>query len=418
MISIHHIEPPELHRIRIACSYLFSPALADEHKFLSGLDGSTLRNAFRDKAKRYHPDLHRHETEETLKRRRERFVKIKESYDLLKGHIQEESHTAPLNGAGKRKIIAVGGAKGGVGKSIIAANLAAYLCSRGNKTVAIDLDLGGANLHLYLGETQVKHSVNDFLSKQAESLQEIMMPTKYGPLLIGGDSSHLGAGNIGFARKLKLLKAIRAIEADYVILDLGGDTSYNMVDFFLTADEGIVLTSCDPASYLDAYNFIKVSLYRRLSRIYGPESDHEGEKDEELEVLLREMLVSDNGKEVKHIRGLLEKIRAAKPESLAMIKEVLSGFRPHLLVNMVSSDSDEKPVIARIQEVSKKMLMIHVKSLGILPYLDQVKKSAVTLTPAVFSGQKGPLTKKLAEIVACIDQTAGATTFSHCGQWR
>ncbi len=403
MISIHHIAPSELHRIRIACSYLFSPALAHEHTFLSGLDGSTLRNAFRDKAKRYHPDLHGHEPEEMLERRRERFIKIKESYDLLNGHIQEESQTTPLNRARKRKIIAVGGAKGGIGKSIIVANLAAYLCSRGNKTVAVDLDLGGANLHLYLGETQVTHSVNDFLSKQAGSLQEIMMPTKYGPLLIGGDSSHLGAGNIGFARKLKLLKAIRALDADYVILDLGGDTSYNMIDFFLSADEGIVLTSCDPASYLDAYNFIKVSLYRKLSRLYGPESDREGEKDEELEGLIREMLASDNGKEVKHIRGFLEKIRAARPESLATIKEVLSGFRPHLLVNMVGSDSDEKSVIARIQEVSKKMLMIHVKSLGILPYLDQVKKSAVTLTPAVLSGQKGPLTKKLAEIVDAME---------------
>ena len=403
MISIRHIAPPELHRIRIACSYLFSPALAHEHAFLAGLDGNTLKNAFRDKAKRYHPDLHRHEPKEMLERRRERFIKIKESYDLLTGHIQKESHTTPpLNVVRKRKIIAVGGAKGGIGKSIIAANLAAYLCSRGNTTVAVDLDLGGANLHLYLGETQVTHSVNDFLSKQAESLQEIMISTKYGPLLIGGDSSNLGAGNIGFARKLKLLKAIRALDADYVILDLGGDTSYNMIDFFLSADEGIVITSCDPASYLDAYNFIKVSLYRKLSRIYGPESDREGEKDEELEILIREMLVSDNGKEVKHIRDLLEKIGTAKPERLATIKEVLSGFRPHLLVNMVSSDSDEKAVIARIQEVSTKMLMIHVKSLGILPYLDQVKKSAVTLTPAVLGGQKGPLAKKLAEIVDAV----------------
>jgi flagellar biosynthesis protein FlhG len=407
MISIHHIAPSELHRIRIACSYLFSPALAHEHAFLSGLDSNTLRNAFRDKAKRYHPDLHRHEPEEMLKRRRERFIKIKESYDLLTGHIQdiqEESHTTPpQNDVRKRKIIAVGGAKGGIGKSIIVANLAAYLCSRGNTTVAVDLDLGGANLHLYLGETQIKHSVNDFLSKQAESLQEIMIPTKYGPLLIGGDSSNLGAGNIGFARKLKLLKALRALDADYVILDLGGDTSYNMIDFFLSADEGIVITSCDPASYLDAYNFIKVSLYRKLSRLYGPESDREGEKDEELEGLIREMLAPDNGKEVKQIRGLLEKIRTVKPESLATIKEVLSGFRPHLLVNMVGSDSDEKSVVARIQEVSKKMLMINVKSLGIIPYLDLVKKSAVTLIPAVLSGQKGPLSKKLAEIVEAME---------------
>lgn len=42
------------------------------------------------------------------------------------------------------------------------------------------------------------------------------------------------------------------------IMDLGGDTSYNVIDLFLAADTGFVLTTCDPASYLDAYSFIKV----------------------------------------------------------------------------------------------------------------------------------------------------------------
>ena len=48
-----------------------------------------------------------------------------------------------------KKVIAVGGAKGGIGKSIFATNLALLLSSVG-RTVIIDLDLGGANLHLYL----------------------------------------------------------------------------------------------------------------------------------------------------------------------------------------------------------------------------------------------------------------------------
>jgi flagellar biosynthesis protein FlhG len=40
-----------------------------------------------------------------------------------------------------------------------------------------------------------------------------------------------------------------------VILDLGGNTTYNILGFFLAADQGFVLTTCEPASYPDAFFF-------------------------------------------------------------------------------------------------------------------------------------------------------------------
>ena len=99
-----------------------------------------------------------------------------------------------------------------------------------------------------------------------------MTATKYGPWLIGGNSSQLGSSNISFAAKMRLIKSVRNLEADCVIIDLGSDTSFNILDFFLAADIKIVLTTCDPASYLEAYNLIKVGLYRRLNRLFGEES--------------------------------------------------------------------------------------------------------------------------------------------------
>jgi MinD-like ATPase involved in chromosome partitioning or flagellar assembly len=52
----------------------------------------------------------------------------------------------------------------------------------------------------------------------------------------------VGGANIHFARKLKFLKALKNLEADDIILDLGGDTSYNVLDFFLAADHQLVIT--------------------------------------------------------------------------------------------------------------------------------------------------------------------------------
>ncbi len=127
-------------------------------------------------------------------------------------------------------------------------------------------------LHLYLGQTFVNNCVNDYFAREVTDLRDLLIPTQYGPQLIGGDSSQLGSANISFWAKLKLIKSLRELDADYVIIDLGSNTSFNILDFFLAADSRVVVTTCEPASYLEAYNFIKVGLLRRLNRLFGGES--------------------------------------------------------------------------------------------------------------------------------------------------
>ena len=65
----------------------------------------------------------------------------------------------------RKTIIAVGGAKGGVGKSALAANLAVGLSLLGQQVVLADLDLGGADVHLYLGVKSLAKTWNDLLDK-------------------------------------------------------------------------------------------------------------------------------------------------------------------------------------------------------------------------------------------------------------
>ena len=50
-----------------------------------------------------------------------------------------------------KRIVAVGGGKGGVGKSVVACNLAVGYALAGRSTALIDADLGAANLHTLLG---------------------------------------------------------------------------------------------------------------------------------------------------------------------------------------------------------------------------------------------------------------------------
>jgi len=371
----------------VACAYLFSPELAKRKGFLDNLKLTSVKKAFREKAKRYHPDSNLTDNTEMISKRQERFTKIIHSYEHLFNKLKKQPSlkktSTNKSKTGKPHIIAVGGAKGGIGKSILTSNLSVYLSQQGYNTVAVDLDLGGANLHLFLGKPILKHSINDFLANKVNNISEIIEPTKYGPQLIGGNSSQLGAANISFTKKLKLLRAIRKIKTDYVIIDLGGDTSYNVIDFFLAADAGIVMTTCDPASYLDAYSFIKVAIYRKLNRLYGVENRMSDKKDITLQRLINETILPKNNSRPGNIEQLIKRAKKEHPLALQTIQKVLSTFTPQLLVNKVTNDSEAIDPVQRIQKVSRKKLGIDVDYLCAIPYQSQIKKSAKTLVPWV-----------------------------------
>jgi len=226
-----------------------------------------------------------------------------------------------------------------------------------------------------------------------------MIKNKYGPHLIGGDSSQLGVANIRFSLKLKLMRALKKLDADYIIVDLGGDTSYNILDFFLAADIGLVLTTCDPASYLDAYRFIKVALYRKLSRLFGPESVFSSRKNGDLSSLIHDAILSPNGSTVKNIMELIERVKNEQPFNLPFITEVLVSFSPFLVINKVTTSKDAIQIAHHIKTVSKKMLSIDVVHLGNLSYQSKIEQSARTLIPDVAINPNGKFAKELGKIL-------------------
>jgi flagellar biosynthesis protein FlhG len=184
------------------------------------------------------------------------------------------------------------------------------------------------------------------------------------------------------------------MDADYVILDLGGDTTYNIIDFFLAADYGIVVTTCDPASYLEAYNFLKVALYRKINRIFGAESVFPEKKDEDLRDLIYEFTAATNRSREHTIRELFDLIKEKQPRHLSMIKKVVSAYHPRLVINRVTGSCNVNDVVERIKTVSKKMLSIHVDHIGSLPYQQEIEASTRELVPVIARHPHGIIAKK------------------------
>lgn len=382
--------------LQIACSHLFSSEYSKHKDFFDTLTLEKLKEAYRKNVKVHHPDVGYAKHERT---RSERFREIQNAYKILTCYLQEQSETHMQKSVLHRTIISVGGAKGGIGKSIFVANLGVYLSSKGFRTVVIDLDLGGANLHLYLGNRALlTKSVNDFLKRKVATLQEIMIESSYGPMLIGGDSSELGSSNIEFTKKLRLIKAVRNIEADYIIIDLGGDTSFNTIDFLLLADYAIVLTTPESASYIGSYHFIKAALYRKLHRLFGPESKFREEPDKMLERFIRDLTLSPDGPQVKSISELIDMVRTHQPMSLSTVMKAISDFHPHLIVNRVTNDIEAVQVAMRIQDVSKRWLSKEVVYLGSVSEQMEIKRSARDLTPVIAKYPQGRLAGEIGKI--------------------
>jgi len=95
-----------------------------------------------------------------------------------------------------KQVWAVGGGKGGIGKSLLTSSLAITLARSGNKVVAVDLDLGGANLHTALGVDLPVQTLSDFFAKRVDNLNDCMVPTGIKDLnIISGAQDAVGVAN-------------------------------------------------------------------------------------------------------------------------------------------------------------------------------------------------------------------------------
>src|SRR6201999_4167534 len=82
--------------------------------------------------------------------------------------------TAPST---QRSIWAIGGGKGGIGKTLLTSNMAVYLSWLNKKVVVVDMDLGGANLHTSLGVDAPTRTLSDLLLGKIEDISELVQNT-------------------------------------------------------------------------------------------------------------------------------------------------------------------------------------------------------------------------------------------------
>lgn len=335
------------------------------YPFLEQLTYDEVKRAYRINVLAYHPDRHQDKQPEDIDFFARHLEGVNHSYELLSTVFTGKRPDTIAEHQGRSRIIAVGGAKGGIGKSIFAANLGMQLCSLGFRTTMVDLDLGGSNLHIYLGLNQIPEAtLNDFINRKIATLTEAVVRPEHGPMLIAGNNGELGAANIPFQTKQRLIENIRKLNADYVILDLGGSTDFNTLDFFLAADLGIVLTTLDQPAYLEAYAFIKTALQRKLTRLFGAESPFPARRNSALKDLVLEGTRAPEKDQPRTIQDLLKKVAHEDPVSLPLITDEILNFSPCLVINRCFDHQAALKVSATLRSVACQRLSIDINHVG------------------------------------------------------
>ena len=276
---------------------------------------------------------------------------------VLGATIRKRAHPA------KGRIIAVGGGKGGVGKSLVTSSLGIAIAGHGKKVVVIDADLGGPNLHTCLGLPTPSLTLSDFISRRVESIDDVILDTGVKNLgLISGAHDHLAASNLKYTQKTRLLSRFATVDADFILLDIGAAITFNIVDFFLIAEQGLLVVVPEPSSIENAYRFLKMSFYRHLWRAL---------KSSPSRKVVEEAMDQKNRAGIRTPIDLLDAVERRDSATGRYLKERAHSFRPRLLINQARYPEDER-LGASMASVCRRHLGIDIDAIGTVRFDESV----------------------------------------------
>lgn len=291
--------------------------------------------------------------------------------------------------AANNHILAIGGGKGGTGKSLITASLGICLADRGNGVLLIDADLGTANLHTFLGLEPPKIGLSDFVTKRESTISGVITKTGINNLkLISGAKDMIGIANLSYGQKMKVLNNIKKLNYRYILLDLGPGTSFNILDFFLISHCGILITSPEPTSIENTYRFTKGILFRYLRKIISKKV---------VRSLIDNGIRQRNGHKFESVFDLMEAIEKIEPRLGDTISSYLSTLDIKLIVNQVRTSKD-RAIGQKMAIAAKKYFGIPIDFLGNVSHDNKVSKGLLQKKPLMDYLPHSKAFKELTEI--------------------
>lgn len=258
------------------------------------------------------------------------------------------------------RVVAIAGGKGGVGKSLVAANVGIFLATLGKRVILVDAAFGVANLHIFAGVPRPSRSLGEAMMGSA-ALAELAVPTHVpGVRLIGAAYDPPDAAAPSLEDVARIAEPLRALPADWVVVDLGPGCAPATLELFLTADIQLIVAVPDPTSIELMHRFAKAAFLRSLERrglghlaaaAWHAHRALEDGAPSALEVYLTAV--------------------AAQAPDIAALREAILGFSPHLVINSARSKSDMELGRA-VASSARRRLGPPIRYLGHLEYDEAV----------------------------------------------
>jgi len=270
-----------------------------------------------------------------------------------------------------KTIWAVGGGKGGTGKSFVASSLGLSLAGLGHDVVLVDADFGAPNLHTFFGLNDAHPNIGDFLAGRLPSLNDAVLRTPFERLgLVRGPENTFFLPNMNHYKKLKLMRHIKILEARHVVLDLGPGSSFNSLDFFISSERPILVLTPEPTAIENGYYFLK-SCILRILKLYM-----EHYKIQDLLRRLLEQIEKNSHSLYAFFQMLIDEDR----NYAHVLYRALKTFKPLLILNMARNERDEL-LGKSIAEVTRKHLLLDLTFLGTIPYDARIHGSLIDRMP-------------------------------------
>jgi len=283
------------------------------------------------------------------------------------------------------RIVAVAGGKGGVGKSVLSANLAIAMAGSGRRVALVDADIGMGNQHTLLGIARPGPGIVGFLKNDVQELSQVAVATEYSNLVLYPSDGAQGVPQLSHSRKERLLRHISRIDADVVVLDLGAGAALGALDMFALADIHVLVITGQVTSIQNAYAFLKAAVLRLLSRL----ADNSEKR----------ALIEQGWRDTRPptLQSLAEWLRTRDPEMAAFTDALASRMSVRLVGNLLF-DQHEHRVPQSIGRMIRDYLGINAEVAGLIPASRKVHDSITRRKPVVVLDPHGPASREIRRV--------------------
>lgn len=282
------------------------------------------------------------------------------------------------------RIIAIAGGKGGVGKSLLAANLGIFLGQLGKRTLLLDADRDGAGVHVHLG---VERPTRDLRDAALLGLDEAASETPFPGLSLLAAIAAAPDGDLPpRSAQQALCSAAQALPVDYLLIDLPPGAAPLTLDLLLLAHSALVVLVPEAPAIEGAYRLLRAAFLHSLR----------GVVEEGAQAALEDALRTAAEHGGVSPFDLLEAL-GEQAELCGAVKAVLQRLRPRLVVNQTRTRAD-LDLGLQIRSAARRRLGLGVEYLGHLDSDDAVVHAVRKRHPLVVEHPESKITKSIERI--------------------